>query len=99
MTGEITLRGKVLPVGGLKHKVLAAYRADITEIILPKENLKDLDEIPAEVRDVLQAHPVETMDDVLSLALEGEISAIGSAETNFDESGAKPSVESGPLAH
>ena len=71
MTGEITLRGKVLPVGGIKDKVLAAYRAGITEIILPKENEKDLEEIPAEVREAMEFHLVESMDEVLRLALDG----------------------------
>jgi ATP-dependent Lon protease len=71
MTGEITLRGKVLPVGGIKDKVLAAFRAGITEIILPRENDKDLEEIPAEVRDRIEIHQVDSMDDVLRLALDG----------------------------
>ena len=57
MTGEITLRGKVLPVGGIKDKVLAAFRAGITEIILPQENEKDLEEIPAEVRERARGPP------------------------------------------
>ncbi len=99
MTGEITLRGKVLPVGGIKHKLLAAFRAEIGEVILPKENLKDLDEIPAEVRDALQVHPVETMDEVLQLALDGEIANLARAEGKFDKDAAKSSVESGTVAH
>ena len=69
MTGEITLRGKVLPIGGLKEKVLAAHRAGIRTIIVPKENLKDLDEIPDYVRAELTFKPVEHMDEVLSIAL------------------------------
>jgi ATP-dependent Lon protease len=73
MTGEITLRGKVLPVGGIKDKVLAAFRADITEIILPAENEKDLEEVPEEVRNALEIHLVESMDDVLRLALDSEL--------------------------
>ena len=76
MTGEITLRGKVLPVGGIKDKVLAAFRAGITEIILPRENEKDLEEIPAEVRgELLNVHFVESMDEVLRLALEGALAS------------------------
>jgi ATP-dependent Lon protease len=70
MTGEITLRGKVLPIGGVKEKLLAAHRFGIDTIILPKDNEKDLIELPEEVRDVLSIHLVETIDEVLSLALE-----------------------------
>jgi len=99
MTGEITLRGKVLPVGGIKHKVLAAFRADIREIILPKENEKDLEEIPDEVRDQIEFHLVESMDEVLSLALEGEITPIAKAKGEFGKPAAESSVESGSVAH
>ncbi|HET6454932.1 MAG TPA: endopeptidase La [Armatimonadota bacterium] len=70
MTGEITLRGKVLPIGGLKEKVLAAHRAGIRTIIVPKENLKDLEEIPEYVREELTFKPVEHMDEVLQIALQ-----------------------------
>ena len=70
MTGEITLRGKVLPIGGLKEKVLAAHRAGIRTIIMPKENLKDLEEIPAYVREELTFKPVEHADEVLKIALQ-----------------------------
>jgi len=70
MTGEITLRGKVLPIGGVKEKLLAAHRFGIDTIILPKDNEKDLTELPEEVREVLSIHLVETIDEVLSLALE-----------------------------
>ncbi|MGB9588446.1 MAG: endopeptidase La, partial [Armatimonadota bacterium] len=69
MTGEITLRGKVLPIGGLKEKVLAAHRAGIRTIIIPKENLKDLEEIPDYVRQELTFKPVEHADEVLDIAL------------------------------
>jgi len=69
MTGEITLRGKVLPIGGLKEKVLAAHRAGIRTIVIPKENLKDLEEIPDYVRNELTFKPVEHMDEVLAIAL------------------------------
>lgn len=75
MTGEITLRGKVLPVGGIKDKVLAAYRAGITEVILPQENEKDLEEIPEEVKSVMQFHLVSHMDDLLPLVLDGPLPA------------------------
>jgi ATP-dependent Lon protease len=70
MTGEITLRGKVMPIGGLKEKVLAARRAGITTVILPKRNEKDLEDIPANARQEMQFRFVETMDEVLDLALE-----------------------------
>jgi ATP-dependent Lon protease len=99
MTGEITLRGKVLPVGGIKDKVLAAFRAGITEVILPKENEKDLEEIPAEVREVLDVHLVDSMDDVLRLALDGEITPLHKAEGKFNEASSEPPVGSDSLAH
>lgn len=70
MTGEITLRGKVLPIGGVKEKILAAHRAGVTTVIIPKENEKDLSEVPADVLSELQVTPVETMDEVLQIALE-----------------------------
>jgi len=70
MTGEITLRGKVLPIGGVKEKLLAAHRFGIDTIVLPKDNEKDLTELPEEVREMLSIHFVETIDEVLSLALE-----------------------------
>ena len=69
MTGEITLRGKVLPIGGVKEKLLAAHRAGIRTIILPKDNQKDLADIPANIRDEFTVHLVETMDEVLKVAL------------------------------
>ena len=72
MTGEITLRGKVLPIGGIKEKLLAAHRFGLKTIILPKDNEKDLADIPEEVRDDLTLHVVETIDEVLKLALEKE---------------------------
>jgi len=73
MTGEITLRGKVLPVGGVKDKILAASRVGITRIILPMDNERDLEEIPAEVRERMEFHLVESMDEVVSVALDGTI--------------------------
>jgi len=69
MTGEITLGGRVLPIGGLKEKVLGAARAGVTEIVLPKENEADLEDLPEEVRKRLIFHPVETLDEVLGIAL------------------------------
>lgn len=70
LTGEITLRGQVLPIGGVKEKILAAHRAGIKLVALPTDNRKDIQEIPEEVRDELEVHFVETMDEVLGLALE-----------------------------
>ena len=69
MTGELTLRGKVLPVGGIREKVLAAHRAGCTKIILPMENMKDTEEIPADIKKELEFHPVQTLQQVLELAL------------------------------
>src|SRR5208337_661411 len=69
MTGEITLRGRVLPVGGIKEKVLAAHRAGIKKLLIPKENKKDLEEIPANVRRKIDFVLVENMDEVLREAL------------------------------
>jgi ATP-dependent Lon protease len=70
MTGEITLQGRVLPIGGLKQKVLAAHAAGLTDVILPERNRADLDDVPAEVREQVSFHPVMTIGEVLDLALE-----------------------------
>jgi len=69
MTGEITLRGKVLPIGGVKEKVLAAHRAGVKNIVLPRDNEKDLADIPKNVLDALNIYMVQTMDEVLKIAL------------------------------
>ena len=73
MTGEITVRGRVLPIGGLKEKLLAAHRQGIREIVLPRENEKDLPDIPENIRKDMKLHFVESMDEVLKIALEREI--------------------------
>ena len=70
MTGEVTLQGRVLPIGGLKQKVLAAHAAGLTEVIVPDRNAADLDDVPREVRDSMTFHIVATVDEVLERALE-----------------------------
>ncbi|HET7711987.1 MAG TPA: S16 family serine protease, partial [Thermoanaerobaculia bacterium] len=80
MTGEITLRGKVLPVGGVKDKILAAARAGLTKVILPADNERDLDEIPTDVREKMEFHLVESMDEVVLVALDGTIVPIAAKE-------------------
>jgi ATP-dependent Lon protease len=92
MTGEITLRGKVLPIGGVKEKLLAAHRAGIKNIVLPKENEKDLQDIPPEILESLTVNLVETMDEVLQVALErvpvpeGQVSDMGMKGNRPNES-------------
>ena len=97
MTGEITLRGKVLPVGGIKDKVLAAYRAGIFEILLPKENEKDLEEVPKEVREQMTFRLVESMDDVLENVFDGVVRRVPEVPAEFR----KPADEAPPanVAH
>ena len=75
MTGEITLRGRVLPIGGLKEKLLAAYRAGLSLVLYPKENTKDLEEVPANVLTKLEVIPVEQTDEVLTRALTAPLPA------------------------
>jgi ATP-dependent Lon protease len=70
MTGEVTLQGRVLPIGGLKQKVLAAHAAGLTDVIIPERNRADLDDVPADVREAVRFHPVMTLGEVLELALE-----------------------------
>ena len=70
MTGEVTLQGRVLPIGGLKQKVLAAHAAGLTDVILPERNRGDLDDVPADVREQMTFHPVMTIGEVLGIALE-----------------------------
>ena len=70
MTGEVTLQGRVLPIGGLKQKVLAAHAAGLTEVIVPDRNAADLDDVPADVRDHMAFYIVGSIDEVLALALE-----------------------------
>ena len=72
MTGEVTLQGRVLPIGGLKQKVLAAHAAGLTDVIIPERNRADLDDVPEDVREEMSFHPVMTLGEVLELALEPE---------------------------
>ena|SRR5665648_49592 len=73
MTGEITLSGAVMPVGGIKEKILAAHRAGIKKVILPKENERDLEDVPEDVRNELKFVPVETIEEVLKEALDMDL--------------------------
>ena len=93
MTGEITLRGKVLPVGGIKDKLLAAFRAGIRTIILSAENDKDLDDLPEEIRSQMEFHLVSNMDEVIKVAMEGVAAPAPSLAPDV-----KP-VEGGTVAH
>jgi ATP-dependent Lon protease len=73
MTGEVTLQGRVLPIGGLKQKVLAAHAAGLTDVIIPERNRADLDDVPEDVREAMHFHPVMTLGEVLELALEPQV--------------------------
>ena len=99
MTGEITLRGTVLPVGGIKDKILAAFRAGIHEILLPKDNEKDLEDIPSEVSELLKFHLVDSMDDVLAIALDGDAKSAPEKEKIERVGPSDPAVDPGPIAH
>ncbi len=100
MTGEITLTGRVLPIGGVKEKVLGAYRAGIREIVLPKENEPHLEDLPKEVRNEMKFHAVDTLGEVLAIALRG--GSLREGKLIFPE-GALPAPANqfhrGPQAH
>ena len=93
MTGEITLRGKVLPIGGLKEKLLAAHRHGINEVIVPKDNQRDMPDIPEYLRKVMKLHFVDHMDEVLKIALEGELIALPMQPGAGIEIAAQPEAE------
>ena len=76
MTGEVTVTGQVLPIGGLKEKLLAAHRAGIKKVIIPKDNEKDLIDIPKKVKEDIKIIPVETADEVVKLALKNELKRV-----------------------
>ncbi|MGH7663422.1 MAG: endopeptidase La [Gemmatimonadaceae bacterium] len=94
MTGEITLRGRVLPIGGLKEKAVAAHRNAIPDVLIPHENERDLDDLPEEVRAAVRFHPVRTMDDVLALALRR-----GAVPAEEPRSDARPEESARVVAH
>jgi ATP-dependent Lon protease len=98
MTGEITLRGKVLPIGGLKEKLLAAHRAGIFEVLLPAENEKDLAEVPENLRNAMKLHFVNTMDEVLALSLERPLPEVAD-ETPGIAALPPPTSDQSPTAH
>jgi len=98
MTGEITLRGKVLPIGGLKEKLLAAHRAGLFEVLLPKENEKDLPDVPENLRNAMKLQFVDTMDQVLALALERPLPEVGVTGTQPMAPLSTPETEH-PSAH
>jgi len=96
MTGEITLRGKVLPIGGVKEKILAAHRAGVKNIVIPRDNEKDLADIPKNVLDELNIYLVEKMDEVLKVALTQPLQPLITAE---DEAGVQPNISDDTITH
>ena len=95
MTGEITLRGEVLPIGGLKEKLLAAQRGGIKTVLIPEENVKDLAEIPDNVKNRLEIHPVKWIDQVLEMALERKPEALAKKD---DATPITPAAEGQPVS-
>jgi len=98
MTGEITLRGKVLAIGGVKEKVLAAHRAGLKNIILPKDNEKDLADIPKNVLDSLDIYMVEGMDEVLKIALAEPLPVLPAAASEA-EAEVQPAISDDTITH
>src|SRR5436190_1334987 len=96
MTGEITLRGKVLPIGGVKEKVLGAHRAGLKTILLPRDNEKDLADIPKNVLDTLDIYMVDTMDEVLKIALAGPLPAMAPAAPDAE---VQPAISDDTITH
>ncbi|MBM4321570.1 MAG: hypothetical protein FJ125_16915, partial [Deltaproteobacteria bacterium] len=90
MTGEITLRGSVLPVGGIKEKVLAAHRAELARVVLPERNRKDMEEVPEEIRKDLDFVFIETVEDIIPIALEAQPS-----HAERDDAPSAPAVQPG----
>ena len=99
MTGEINLRGQVLPIGGLKEKLLAAHRGGVKQVVIPAENEKDLKEIPDNVKSKLQIHPVKWIEEVLQIALERMPEPyVGDGETLMQDSEITGKNKSQPLS-
>jgi ATP-dependent Lon protease len=100
MTGELTLTGRVLPIGGVKEKILGAVRAGISTVLLPAENVADLEDVPADVRAVLEIHPVETLDEVLEHALVPDTGnhKVAAAPRRAKTAAARRTVATGPAA-
>jgi ATP-dependent Lon protease len=99
MTGEITLAGRVLPIGGLKEKILGAVRAGITQIVLPKANVADLDDLPAEVQAKIVTHPVEELGEVLAITLRGASYKEGRLQFEELDAPAHPTDQPQPTRH
>ena len=95
MTGEITLRGRVLPIGGLKEKSVAAHRNKISDVIIPFGNARDVEDLPEEVRASVRFHPVRTMDEVLTIALRGDVLKIGASRAAKRAAAATPDPKAG----
>mgnify|MGYP001305215858 FL=1 len=89
MTGEVTITGQVLPIGGLKEKLLAAHRAGIKEVLIPKENEKDLSDIPEKVKNDIKLTTVDVVDDVLKIALTKELKRVDWVEVEKISEGKK----------
>jgi len=99
MTGEITLRGRVLPIGGLKEKSVAAHRNKIGDVIIPHGNARDVEDLPEEVRASVRFHPVKTMDEVLTIALRGDVLKIGASRAAMRAAAASPDPKAGGDLH
>jgi ATP-dependent Lon protease len=99
MTGEITLRGKVLAIGGLKEKLLAAHRAGIFEAILPEENRRDYSELPELLKSSMKLHFVEQMDEVLQIALEEKLPELAEETPEGLAAVLPPVATPQPMAH
>ena len=92
MTGEVTLQGRVLPIGGVKQKVLAAHRAGLTDVVLPARNGPDLEDVPESVREEMTFHLAESVADVLAVALDGADAASGSSPGDASTEGPAPAA-------